>query len=37
MTEKTKINLSAKELELVCNKEWILTKQVIIEKVYELL
>jgi len=34
MTEKTKITLSAKELELVCNKEWILTKQIIIEKVY---
>jgi len=36
MTEKTKITLSAKELELVCNKEWILTKQIIIEKVYQL-
>lgn len=36
MTEKTKINLSAKELELVCNSDWILTKQIIIEKVYEL-
>ncbi len=36
MREKTKINLSAKELELVCNKEWILTKQIIIEKVYQL-
>jgi len=36
MTEKTKITLSAKELELVCNKEWILTKQLIIEKVYQL-
>jgi hypothetical protein len=33
MTEKTKITLSAKELELVCNKEWILTKQIIIGKV----
>ena len=36
MTEKTKITLSAKELELVCNKEWILKKQIIIEKVYQL-
>ena len=36
MIEKTKITLSAKELELVCNKEWILTKQIIIEKVYQL-
>lgn len=34
MIDKTKITLSAKELELVCNKEWILTKQVIIQKVY---
>jgi hypothetical protein len=33
MTDKTKITLSAKELELVTNKEWILTKRVIIEKV----
>ena len=36
MTDKTKITLSAKELELVCNKEWILTKQNIVEKVYHL-
>ncbi|MCW3090742.1 MAG: hypothetical protein JWP81_1811 [Ferruginibacter sp.] len=36
MTEKTKIALSAKELELVCDKEWILTKHSIIEKVYRL-
>ena len=36
MIEKTKIALSSKELELVCNKEWILTKQIIIEKVYQL-
>ncbi len=33
MNNKTKITLSAKELELVGNKEWILTKQIIIEKV----
>ncbi|MEO5888604.1 MAG: hypothetical protein ABIQ31_00065 [Ferruginibacter sp.] len=36
MTKKTKITLSAKELELVCNKDWILTKHIIIEKVYQL-
>ncbi|MDN3654708.1 hypothetical protein QWZ08_03655 [Ferruginibacter paludis] len=34
--DETKIMLSAKELELVCNTEWILTKQVIIQKVIEL-
>ena len=34
MTQKTKIDLSASELELVCNKEWILTKHIIIGKVY---
>lgn len=31
-----KINLSAKEMELVQNKEWLHTKRIIIEKVYEL-
>ncbi len=36
MNENTKITLSAKELELVCNTEWILTKHIIIEKVYQL-
>jgi hypothetical protein len=36
MTDITKIALSANELELVCNKEWILTKQIVIEKVYQL-
>ena len=36
MVEKTKITLSSKELELVCNTDWILTKQVIIQKVYVL-
>ena len=36
MPDKTKITLSAKELELVSNKEWILTKRVIIEKVCQL-
>jgi hypothetical protein len=34
MTQKTIITLSARELELVCDKEWILTKHIIIEKVY---
>jgi hypothetical protein len=33
MMNKTKITLSAKELELVCNTEWILTKHNIIQKV----
>lgn len=36
MTEKTKITLSSRELKLVCDKEWILTKNIIIEKVYRL-
>ncbi|MEJ7586896.1 MAG: hypothetical protein WKI04_04975 [Ferruginibacter sp.] len=36
MSLPAKIALSAPELELVCNKEWILTKQIIIEKVYGL-
>jgi len=36
MIEKTKITLSAKELEMVCNADWILTKQVIIQKVRQL-
>ena len=35
--EVSKIQLSANELELVLNKEWILTKHRIINKVYELL
>jgi hypothetical protein len=34
MTSATKITLSDKELSLVTNAEWILTKQVIIDKVY---
>lgn len=33
---QTKITLSAKELELVTNADWILTKNAIIQKVYEL-
>ncbi|MEO6671724.1 MAG: hypothetical protein ABIN36_19725 [Ferruginibacter sp.] len=36
MPEKTKITLSDKELSLVKNVDWILTKQVIIQKVYDL-
>jgi len=36
MGSATKITLSDKELSLVTNAEWILTKQVIIEKVYHL-
>ena len=36
MVNKTNINLSSGELELLCNKEWIITKHVIIEKVYQL-
>lgn len=36
MGSATKIVLSDKELALVTNAEWILTKQVIIEKVYHL-
>ena len=36
MIDKTKITLSAKELELVCNTDWILTKHIIIEKVINL-
>jgi hypothetical protein len=34
MSEETKITLSPKELELVCDTEWILTKHTIINKVY---
>jgi len=37
MLQKTKITLSAKELNLVCNTDIILTKQAIIQKVYQLL
>jgi len=36
MIDKTKITLSAKELELVCSTDWILTKHIIIEKVINL-
>lgn len=34
---QTKISLSATELELVCNTEWLLTKHAVIAKVYSLL
>ncbi|MDP4285995.1 MAG: hypothetical protein Q8891_16400 [Bacteroidota bacterium] len=37
MSDKAKIHLSALEMELVNNKEWIFTKQQIIEKVYHIL
>jgi hypothetical protein len=37
MIENAKIVLSDKELEMVCNTDWILTKHKIIEKVYALL
>ena len=36
MIQNTKITLSAKELELLCNTDWILTKHRLIEKVYGL-
>ena len=36
MDEAAKITLSEKELELVCNTDWILTKHVVIGKVYQL-
>ena len=37
MNEAAKIQLSAREMELVNNTEWIFTKQLILEKVYHLL
>ena len=36
MSEEAKIHLSAFEMELVNNTEWIFTKQIIIDKVYHL-
>jgi hypothetical protein len=36
MADNAKITLSAKELELVCNTDWIFTKHIIIQKVYQL-
>ncbi len=37
MNEAAKIQLSTREMELVTNTEWIFTKQLILEKVYNLL
>jgi hypothetical protein len=37
MNEVAKIRLSAREMELVTNTEWIFTKQLILEKVYNML
>jgi hypothetical protein len=37
LIRKTKIALSPKELELVCNTDWILTKHIIIQKATDLL
>ena len=36
MSTAAKIHLSKLETELIKNKEWILTKQAVIEKVYQL-
>jgi hypothetical protein len=36
MVNDAKITLSPQELQLVCDTEWILTKRIIIEKVYHL-
>lgn len=36
MTDGAKLNLSDKELDLVCNSDWIFTKHKIISKVYQL-
>jgi len=36
MTDGAKITLSDKELELVCNTDWIFTKHIIMQKVYQL-
>ena len=36
MNDQAKISLSAFEMELVTNTEWILAKQLIIEKVFHL-
>ena len=37
MNDAIKLSLSADELELVCNKDWILTKKMVVDKVYLLL
>jgi len=36
MSEVTKIHLSALEMELVTNTQWVFTKQIIIDKVYHM-
>ena len=36
MVDEAKITLSSKELELVCNTDWIFTKHIIIQKVMQL-
>lgn len=36
MTTSTKIQLSPQEMELACNSDWILTKHIIIKKVFEM-
>jgi hypothetical protein len=37
MNDAIKLSLSADELELVCNKDWIHTKKIVIDKVYFLM
>ena len=37
MNDAIKLSLSADELELVCNKDWILQKKIVIDKVYFLM
>jgi len=37
MNDAIKLSLSAEELELVCNKDWILAKKIVIDKVYFLM
>ena len=37
MNDAIKLSLSADELELVCNKDWIRTKKMVVDKVYLLL
>jgi hypothetical protein len=37
MNDAIKLSLSADELELVCNKDWILAKKIVIDKVYFLM
>lgn len=37
MNDAIKLSLSADELELVCNKDWLLKKKIVIDKVYLLM